>query len=482
MPVTSDLAGMNTVIQHLFTKLSQLFHTNLLTIGQNSISLGSILKLILSLVIVIVISRGINRFLKRKLLLKLGIDEGNREAIATIITYSVSTLGFIVVLQIAGFNLASLAVLAGGLGIGIGFALQNISADFISGLTLLIERSVKIGDFVELQIQELKGIEGIVKAISLRATILQKNDGSIFVIPNSKLMENPILNWRHDHSNSRISIPVKVSCDSDPLKVTETLLNSAYMESSVKLQPTPQVIFAGVGEISSDFELRVWINQIDKAADIKSSLNFIIDYNFRQQKISRHLTKPDKIQNITALTEQQSVLQVEQSLSLSDLLRQVTYFQNFTDLDLRQLIEIGYRKRLRNSEILFRENQPGDAFYIILNGSVEIFVEKINKHLTTLTKGKFFGELALMLGIPRTATVRALEDTTLFVINNKGFQKLLKGQPELAEEIVQELGKHQDELVSRQQQLREMGLVDAAEDDTNPVAWVRKRLQKLFSL
>ena len=87
-----------------------------------------------------------------------------------------------------------------------------------------------------------------------------------------------------------------------------------------------------------------------------------------------------------------------------------------------------------------------------------------------------------MLGIPRTASVRANEDTILFAINNKGFEKLLQEQPELSEIIVKELGKHQEELAQRQQQLREMGLVDDEEDDKNPVDWVRKRLKNLFSL
>jgi CRP-like cAMP-binding protein len=113
---------------------------------------------------------------------------------------------------------------------------------------------------------------------------------------------------------------------------------------------------------------------------------------------------------------------------------------------------------------------------------VEVFVEKLNKVLTTLNAGQFFGELSLMLGIPRTATVRALEDTLLFVINNKSFEQLLHEQPELAEVIVQELSKHQEELAERQQQLRELGLVDAEEDDNNIVVWVRKRIKNLFSL
>jgi CRP-like cAMP-binding protein len=164
------------------------------------------------------------------------------------------------------------------------------------------------------------------------------------------------------------------------------------------------------------------------------------------------------------------------------LLRQVNYFQNFTELELRKLVEVGYRKRLPALEILFREDEPGDAFYIILSGSVKAFVEKLNKPLATLQAGQFFGELALMLGIPRTATVQALEDTILFVINNKGFKKILQEHPDLAEGIIQELGKHQEELVERQQQLREVGLLDAEEDDKNPLIWVRRRLKNLFSL
>ncbi|OZH53901.1 mechanosensitive ion channel protein MscS, partial [Hydrocoleum sp. CS-953] len=142
----------------------------------------------------------------------------------------------------------------------------------------------------------------------------------------------------------------------------------------------------------------------------------------------------------------------------------------------------GYRKRLKPLNFLFHEGDPGDTFYIILSGSVEVFVEKINKHLTTLKAGKFFGELALMLGIPRTASVRAIEDTILFAIHKKGFEKILHENPELAEVIVQELAKHQEELSERQNELRTLGLVDAEEDDKNPVVWVRNRLKNLFDL
>lgn len=485
---------MNKIGHNLLDEIYLIFTAQLFQIGDKSVSISSIVQLIFLLILVIFISRICKKIFKRKLLIKLGIDEGNREAIATIISYTITFLGFLVVLQTTGFKLASLAVLAGGLGVGIGFGLQDITKNFVSGLTLLLERKLKVGDFIEFD-----GLAGYVKEIAIRSTLIRTREGGDVVVPNSQLVGNRLLNWTYDNFTARIHLPVKVSYSSDPILVTEILLKSAYMESVVLHNPPPKVIFKGFGDSSLDFELRVWINRIDQEPDIRSSLNFIIEYNLRQQGIiipfpqrSLWLQNPEALKQLfsqqeerqpTAKTPQQE-LSVKPStpLALRDLLRQVTYFQNFTDLELRQLIEIGYRKRVRESDLLFQEGDPGDTFYIILSGSVKVFVEKLNKQLTILQAGQFFGELSLMLGIPRTATVQALEDTLLFAINNKGFEKLLQERPELAEVIVQELGKYQEELSARQQQLREMGLVDAAEDDKNPVVWVRKRLKNLFSL
>lgn len=485
---------MNNIPQEILTKIYHVFASPLFKLGDISVSIASIFQLILSLLIVVFITRACKNFLKHRLLIRLGIDEGNREAIATIISYSFGTLGLIVVLQTTGFNLASLAVLAGGLGVGIGLGLQDATKNFVSGLTLLLERKLKVGDFIELDT-----LSGYIREVSIRSTLIRTRDGAFVVVPNSKIAEDRIVNWSYDGFKSRIKIPVGVAYGSDPVVVTEILLKSAYMEKAVFHEPTPEVIFKGFMDSCLGFELWVWVNRIDREPQIKSSLNFIIEYNLRQQGITipfpqmdlwfrnPEVFTPNQLargngQTVSQILQQELPKPILKPLAIRDLLRQVTYFHNFTDLELRQLIEIGYRKRLGESSILFREGDPGDAFYIILSGSVEVFVEKLDKRLTTLETGNFFGELSLMLGIPRTASVRALEDTILFVINNKGFEKLLHEQPELAEIIIEELGKHQEELAERQQQLRSMGLVDAAEDDKNPVAWVRKRLNNLFSL
>ena len=481
---------MLEAIQKLLVNLTQMFATPLLFIGDTYISLSLLFQLGLYLIIVLLLGRLFKNLLKKVFLVKLGIDKANREAISTIFSYGLSTLGIIVILQTQGFNVSSLAVLAGGLGVGIGLGFQNITKNFISGLNVLIERPIKIGDFIELE-----NNLGFVEEIGLRSTRIRTLRDSHVIIPNGMLIEGKIHNLSYDNFQGRIEVDIFVSDDSDPVLVTEAILMSAYMEPAVLREPPPKVLFLGFQDNAFKFQLWVWVNEIYNEPIYISSLRFIIQHNLDKQGIlipwdhfNIYLHHPQNSQNLES--SQNTVLHglknhesiSNKPLSARDLLRQVTYFENFTDVELRKLIEVGYRKRLKQLEFLFHEGDPGDTFYIILSGSVEVFVEKINKHLTTLKAGKFFGELALMLGIPRTASVRAIEDTILFAIHKKGFEKILHENPELAEVIVQELGKHQEELSERQNELRTLGLVDAEEDDKNPVVWVRNRLKNLFDL
>ncbi|MEG4282313.1 mechanosensitive ion channel [Microcoleus sp. A006_D1] len=491
---------VNTIPQELLTDISQVFTSTLFKIGDNPVSLRSLVELIVLFMAAILIARAFTDFLKERLLVRLGIDEGNREAIAVILRYLIVALGAIAAIQSIGFNLASLAVVAGGLGVGIGFGIQDLTTNFVSGLTLLLDRPVKVGDFVELD-----GLMGIVKKISIRSTIITTNDDSSVIVPNSTMISSKVVNWSYDNPLLCLRLSIEVAENSDPLLVTETLLNIAYVEAGVLYEPHPKVLFVEFGDDSFKFELLVWTDRPTEREVIKSSLNFAIEYNFRQQGIDFpfndreiYVKNPEvllsllhKNETATEATEKASqnsqknpicADEIKKRSSLSCLLREVEYFETLTDLELRQLIEVGYRQRLRPQEFLFRENDPGDAFYLILSGSVEVFVEAIDKHLNNLGTGQFLGELSLMLGIPRTASVRALEETILFAINKEGFQKVLTERPDLSEQIIQEIVKHKEELSERQQQLIEMELVDAAEDDENPVEWVRKRLKYLFSI
>ncbi|WP_204104713.1 MULTISPECIES: cyclic nucleotide-binding domain-containing protein [Spirulina sp. CCY15215] len=482
---------MRSFVELFYHRLKNIFETPFFG-TESDLSLGSIFQLLLASIVVFFCVRLFRRLLKAKLLKPLKLDASNREAIATLISYGFGCLAFVILLQGVGFKFESLAVIVGSFGVGIGFGLQDFTKNSVSGLTLLLERKVKVGDFIEFD-----HLSGYVKTISLRSMVIRTREGGDVIVPNSQLVENRVLNWNYEDALGRIHIPIGVAYDSDPVLVTEALLNAAYNEPNVLHDPSPHVLFRNFGDHALNFELRVWVRGYDREPYVKSTLNFLIEDSLRHQGINvpfpqqdLWLRNPEVLSPIihpsrslrSAGDEMRSPPPSSpKALSIRDLLKQVVYFQGFTDLELRELIEIGYRKRLRQEDVLFREGDPGDAFYIILSGSVDVYAQKIDKHLATLETGKFFGELALMLGIPRTATVIAKKDTILFVINNSGFKRLLRENLELAENIVKELSKHQQELSERRKQLQDMGL-DEKDDNNNVVDWVRNRVKKLFSL
>ncbi|MBD2393314.1 mechanosensitive ion channel [Cyanobacterium aponinum FACHB-4101] len=459
----------------------------MLTVGGTSISLIALLQIVIALILVIIISKIFKKIFKENILNKLNIDSANRETFANIISYFFGAILFILLLQYFGVNLSTLAVIGGGLGLGIGFGLQDITKNFISGLTLLFERPIKPGDFIEIE-----NIKGYVTEISTRSTVVETQDGSEIFIPNSFFINHRFTNWSYNSFTARIIIPIAVAYQSDLVLVTELLLQSAYQESRVVAHPSPEVLLVGFGDSSLNLELRVWINPIDQEPEIRSNLNFIIEYLFRQYNITIPFPQrdvwlknyPDVLENKNINISQEKNNQNhhhKSKKSIKDMLWEVDYFQDFNEIEIRKLIESGYRKNLEKEQILFKENEIGDTFYIILSGKVEVFVEKINKHLNYLKAGSFFGELSLMLGMPRTATVKAVEPTILFSINQANFRKLLMKNPELYDLIVNKLSERKNELVERQNELRRMGLIDKEEDDNNPLIWVRNRLKKLIT-
>jgi small-conductance mechanosensitive channel len=476
-----------------WTTLQLAWNRPLISLGGQPVSLRLILLLTLYAVILGFLARWFRKLLRDRLLVGLRIDEGNRGAIASILSYSLAVILFLLLLQSSGFSLYSLAVPAGALGVGVGLGLQNITKNFVSGTSLLVERKIRVGDFVEFGDRA-----GHVKEIALRATVIRTLDGANVVVPNSELVEQAVINWHYDNLAARLHIPVGVAYGSDPLLVTETLLNAAYAEPAVLSDPPPSVLFTGFGDSALNFELRVWVHGYELEPDLRSSLNYNIEYHLRQQHIAipfpqqdLWLRNPESLLPVLHPRPTPDLLLTPNSASsdhrphrrsLQESLRQITYFAEFSELEFRRLIECGYRHRLKAGEILFREGDPGNAFHIILAGTVEVFVEKMDKHLTQLEAGDFFGELSLMLGIPRTATVRACQETTLFTVNHKGFKQLLHTYPHVSEVIIQTLASRQSELAARQAELRRLGLMQDTEDDSNPVVWMRRRVCNLFGL
>lgn len=212
------------------------------------------------------------------------LDRGAREAVTSLVGYAGVTAALLIALSITGVQMQNIAIIAGALSVGIGFGLQNIVNNFISGLILLFERPVRRGDWIVAG-----DTEGYVKAINIRSTQIETFDKADVIVPNSELITAKVTNWMLRDPYGRISIPIGVGYDSDVEKVKEILLDVANVHPMVlkdhpQLSP-PKVLFRSFGENSLDFELRCFIRDIDKRRDVISEFNFAIIAAFRREGI-----------------------------------------------------------------------------------------------------------------------------------------------------------------------------------------------------
>lgn len=233
--------------------------------------------------VLLALSSWVRRRMESVWLAQSRMERGSREAMVTISGYIGIALAILVALGVAGVKFTNLAIIAGALSVGIGFGLQNIVNNFVSGLILLFERPVKTGDWIIVG-----STEGYVKRISIRSTLIQTFDRADVIVPNSELISGQVTNWMlYDH-RGRIRIPVSVAYGSDTYKVKDILLQIAAEHPSVITDGSvtePKVLFLTFGDSSLEFELRIFINNIDERLQVVSDINFAIDAAFREAKV-----------------------------------------------------------------------------------------------------------------------------------------------------------------------------------------------------
>ncbi|HEY0005998.1 MAG TPA: mechanosensitive ion channel domain-containing protein [Pyrinomonadaceae bacterium] len=258
-----------------------------LTIGDTlKISLASLAIGIGIMLVAIVVSRWMQAFMERRLARHKNLDPGIQYTILRLVHYAIITLGVLLAFKHA-FNadLTTLAVLFTALSVGIGFGLQFIAGDIAAGFILLFERPVRVGDFITISGPDSKLTEGRVESINLRTTLVMTNDHIAAIIPNSKLVNQNLINWSYGERRSRISIPIGVAYDSDVDLVTETLMRAAEGVKYVLEEPKASVQFLGFGPSSLDFRLLVWTNRPRRHPQIKSDINYRIRRLFKEASI-----------------------------------------------------------------------------------------------------------------------------------------------------------------------------------------------------
>jgi small-conductance mechanosensitive channel len=243
-----------------------------------NLSLVQIFLLVALLVGIFWLSSGTKRFLFNRLLAQSGLDRSLQYAIAQVVSNIVLVVGIFFVLENTGIHLAALAVFAGAVGVGLGFGLQNIASNFISGLVILAERPITIGDRVEVA-----GIAGQVEHIHARSTVIRTNDNIMMIVPNTKFIDSPVTNWTYGDPRVRFRIPVGVAYGSDVNKVRDALLAVAHENPQTLKEPEPTVFLDQFGDSSIDFKLMVWSSEMsDRPSRYRSEINFAIAKKFNE--------------------------------------------------------------------------------------------------------------------------------------------------------------------------------------------------------
>ncbi len=261
----------------------QLWLFNLFTeinIGTIRISIFGILGGVLLFAGGLVLTRWFQKWLDGNVMARSHVDGGVRNSVKTGVGYLGTAIAGIIGISAAGIDLSSLALVAGALSLGIGFGLQNIVSNFVSGLILLVERPFKVGDHV------ITGVnEGIVKRISVRATEIETFRRQSIIVPNSELINAPLGNWTHRNKVQRSEVPVSVAYDTDPQEVIDLLLEVVNERSDVLRNPEPHVEFLRFGASSLDFELRFHLADMGEGLNVRNEVRMEILRRFRARGI-----------------------------------------------------------------------------------------------------------------------------------------------------------------------------------------------------
>lgn len=258
-----------------------IFDREIFRLGETPITIMTIIQLILIIAVFFVVSKLLGRFLRRRILSRLGLDDGVQYTIIRLSHYLMMVFGILTALNLLGIPLTGLAVLFGLVGVGIAFGLQNITSNFVSGIILLFERPINVGDYIDVG-----ETSGRVMSINMRSTTVVTLDNITLIVPNSQFIENTITNWSVEDPKIRAIISIGVAYGSDTELVKNLLLKIAESHPKILSDPKSSVIFKEFGDSSLNFDLRVWILKAIERFEIISDLNYAIDAAFRENNIN----------------------------------------------------------------------------------------------------------------------------------------------------------------------------------------------------
>ncbi|MGB3615956.1 MAG: mechanosensitive ion channel domain-containing protein [Elainellaceae cyanobacterium] len=260
--------------------IGNVLDAKIINLGSGTYSAIELLLLLGLIVGVWFASNVVTQLFRFHVLNRARIEKRVQDILSVLIHYALIFLGVVVLLQIWGIDLSSIAILASVLGVGIGFGVQNITNNFISGFIIMLESPIQSGDFINVG-----DLVGTVEKIGARSTEIRTLDQVTIIIPNSRFLESEVINWSHGNPVSRLHVPVSVAYGSDIDHVKTALLEAIRRHPEVLLRPAPEVWFQGFGDSALDFEIMVWTGEPRKQFRVKSDLNYEIEASLRRYGI-----------------------------------------------------------------------------------------------------------------------------------------------------------------------------------------------------
>jgi potassium efflux system protein len=269
------------LVRDLLLNGAREFLTAELSIGSIHISLGDVLTFAITLWAAFALSRFVRFILEEDIYPLVHLKRGLSYAISNTLHYCILTVGFFLAMAALGFDMTRVTVLAGAFGVGVGFGLQNIFNNFISGLILLFERPINIGDVIQVE-----DASGVVERIGIRASVIRTSIGSEIIVPNGKLISERLINWTLSSRQHGIELPLAVAQDSDPARVIALLERTAAAHPRINRDPPPQALVVKLGPDSLGLELRAWTDHSEQWMQIRSDLAIAVSSALAAEKIA----------------------------------------------------------------------------------------------------------------------------------------------------------------------------------------------------